>query len=144
MTGAGAAKSAGRWNSTGEAVIYAAQTISMAVLETAAHIDDAGLPLNRYLVELDVPDDVWTFREALDAAALPPSWAAIPAGQASVKIGSTWLVAMRSAVLLVPSVVVPEEHAALINPAHAGSRRITARIVRLFEYSRLFRSAARS
>ena len=140
ISGAGAAKSPGRWNDTGEAVLYAAPTIAMAVLETAAHIDDAGLPLNRYLLELDVPDEVWSLREELDVAALPLTWSAIPAGQASVKVGSAWLASLRTPILLVPSVIVPEEYASLINPLHPECKRITARIVRLFEYNQLFRS----
>ena len=115
LTGAGAARAPGRWNDVGEPVIYAALTISMAVLETAAHIDDHGLPLNRYLLELNVPQDVWALREELDMATLPPTWSAIPAGQASVRIGSAWFASLRSPILLVPSVLVPEERAALIN-----------------------------
>ena len=140
LSGGGAAKNPGRWNDSGEAVIYAAPSISIAVLETAAHIDDTGLPLNRYLIELDVPDDVWNMREEFGLAALPQTWSAIPAGNASMKIGSTWLTSLRSPILLVPSVVVPEEQASLINPLHPESKRITARSVRLFEYNRLFRS----
>lgn len=140
LSGGGAAKNPGRWNDSGEPVLYAAQFIAIAVLETAAHIDDAGLPLNRYLLELDVPDDIWDMREELDVAQLPLTWSAIPAGNASVKIGSLWLASLRTPILLVPSVVVPEEQAALINPLHPDSKRITARIVRLFEYNRLFRS----
>ena len=73
-----AAKSPGRWNATGEAVLYSAPTISMAVLETAAHIDDSGLPLNRYLLELDVPDGVWALR-----AKNSMSWRCLRPGQRS-------------------------------------------------------------
>jgi RES domain-containing protein len=140
LSGGGAAAHPGRWNDTGQNVLYAAPAISIAVLETAAHIDDGGLPLNRYLLELEVPDDVWAAREELDVATLPITWAAIPAGHASVRVGSNWLVSLRSPILLVPSVVVPEERAALINPNHAMSKRITARAVRRFEYNRLFRA----
>ena len=140
LSGGGAAAHPGRWNDTGQNVLYAAPAISIAVLEAAAHIDDGGLPLNRYLLELEVPDDVWAAREELDVATLPITWAAIPAGHASVRVGSNWLVSLRSPILLVPSVVVPEERAALINPNHAMSKRITARTVRRFEYNRLFRA----
>jgi len=45
LSGAGAAISPGRWNDTGEPVLYTAPSIALAVLETAAHLDDAGLPL---------------------------------------------------------------------------------------------------
>jgi RES domain-containing protein len=140
LSGGGASASPGRWNDENEAVVYCAPTIAMAVLETAAHIDDAGLPLNKYLVEIDVPDDIWGKREEVDAASLPPTWAAIPVGRGSVTFGSNWLASLRSPILLVPSVIVPEEPIALINPAHADAARIAAKVVRLFEYNRLFRS----
>ena len=140
LSGAGAAKSPGRWNHAGEAVVYSAPAISLAVLETAAHIQDAGLPLNRYLLQIDVPSEVWALREVLDISTLPATWAAIPAGRASAAVGSAWLGSLRSPILLVPSVVVPEERASLINPNHPASARITAQVLRLFEYNRLFRA----
>ncbi len=140
LSGGGAAASPGRWNDHKQPVLYTAPTIAIAVLETAAHIDDAGLPLNRYLVRIEVPDDVWAVREELGAATLPVTWSAIPAGRSSIKIGSDWLASMRSPILLVPSVIVPEEQAALLNPRHPLAPRVTASIVRLFDYNRLFRS----
>ena len=140
LSGAAAATSPGRWNDENEPVVYCAPTIAIAVLETAAHVDDSGLPLNKYLIEIDVPDDVWAQREELDIAKLPATWAAIPAGRASVKIGSDWLSSLRSPILMVPSVIVPEEWASLLNSKHPDASRITARVMRLFEYNRLFRS----
>ncbi len=140
LSGGGAANSPGRWNDDKEPVVYSAPTIAMAVLETAAHVDDSGLPLNRYLVDIDVPDDVWAQREEIDIAKLPLTWAAIPAGRASVKVGSNWLSSLKSPILMVPSVIVPEEWVSLINPKHSEASRITAKVVRLFEYNRLFRS----
>ena len=140
LSGGGAAKRPGRWNDYKEPVVYCAPTIAIAVLETAAHIDDAGLPLNRFLVAIDVPDRVWLQREEVDVPALPRAWAAIPAGRASVKLGSEWLSTLRSAILLVPSVIVPEECAALVNPRHSDASAIAASVVRRFDYDRLFRS----
>jgi RES domain-containing protein len=140
LSGGGAATSPGRWNNETQPVLYTAPTISLAVLETAAHIDNGGLPLNRFLVRIDVPDDVWKLREEIDVAALSPTWAAIPAGQGSARLGSDWLKALKSPILLVPSVIVPEERAALINPLHPLAKHITAKIERAFEYDRLFRA----
>ena len=112
----------------------------MAVLETAAHIDASGLPLNRYLVEIEVADVTWARREEVDIANFPRTWAAIPAGRASLKIGSDWLASLRSPILMVASVIVPEEWVSLINPRHPDAAAITAKVARPFEYNRLFRS----
>jgi RES domain-containing protein len=141
LSGAGAAKYPGRWNDAGQAVVYAAETIALAVLETAAHIDDAGLPLNRFVVAIDVPDEIWSARETLVVKALPPNWEAIPAGSATVRIGSAWLTEARSAMLVAPSVIVPEESICLVNPAHPDAEGVRATAIRLFHYARLFRPA---
>lgn len=139
LSGGGAAADPGRWNDHGEAVVYAASSIALAVLETAAHVDLAGLPLNRFVVEITVPGEVWKLREQLDVSRLSPAWSAIPAGLASVSAGSEWLRSKRSPILLVPSVIVPEEFAVLINPLHRRSGAITAKVLRAFEYDRIFR-----
>ena len=119
LSGAGAAAKPGRWNAIGEPVLYAAPTLALAVLETAAHIDDAGLPQNRFVVRIDVPDKIWRARTTL---------------------GSRWLREGASAVLEVPSVIVPEETVVVINPAHRDTARIKAAVVRRFEYQRLYRT----
>jgi RES domain-containing protein len=86
-----------------------------------------------------VPEPIWENREVVNVKKLPSTWAAIPAGRASVKFGSEWLSSLRSAILVVPSVIVPEESVVLINPRHAEAPKIKAKSVRLFEYNRLFR-----
>jgi len=138
-TGAGAAINPGRWNEAGDPVLYASSSVALAVLETAAHINAAGLPMNRFLVRLDVPDAVWAARAELTASKLPATWKAIPAGATSAAIGSQWIKSRRSAILLVPSVIVPEERVALVNPGHADARKLKAVVVRSFEYDGLFR-----
>lgn len=139
LSGAGAAAKPGRWNAIGEAVLYAAPTIAMAVLETAAHIDDAGLPQNRFLVRIDVPEKMWRARITLGVDALPVAWAAIPAGRTSVGFGSRWIREGASALLEVPSVIVPEETVVALNATHPEIERLKATVVRRFDYPRLFR-----
>jgi RES domain-containing protein len=139
LNGDAAARYPGRWNRAGDAVLYCAPTRAIAVLESAAHVDDGGFPLNRFLVEIDVPDGVWSEREENPVTGLPPTWDAIPAGHASADFGSSWLRSRRSPILLVPSAIVPEEWCALINPQHPLAGRLTARVSRAFEYNRLFR-----
>jgi RES domain-containing protein len=139
LSGHGAANYPGRWNAVGEHVVYAAMTLSLAVLETAAHIDDSGLPLNRYVVQLTVPIATWHARQELKWSAIDPAWCAIPAGRASVNLGSAWYQSAQSALLIVPSAVVREENAVLINATHQDAKGIKARTVRPFEYNRLYR-----
>lgn len=139
LSGRGAAAYPGRWNSAGERVVYAAQSRSMAVLETAAHIDSAELPMNRFLIRLRVPAAVWRARKTLKTVDLDPAWRAIPAGKASEDLGSQWYQAGNSALLLVPSVIVPEEWVVLLNAHHPSAKLISAVIERAFEYNKLFR-----
>jgi RES domain-containing protein len=142
LTGTGAKLSGGRWNRPGSAMIYSASNISLAVLETFVHLKAGGLPLNRYLVELAIPDEVWERATAL----LPPAvgWDAIPAGKVSLDEGDRWLKANTSALLVVPSVIVAEERNVLINPLHPDTQKISVHKVRKWTYDpRLMRADAR-
>ena len=121
-------------------MVYCAQSLSLAALETSAYVDINGLPLNRFVVEIDVPDVVWKARMQLTPADLEPAWNAVPAGIASIQAGSRWLMEGRSALLLVPSVLVPEEFAVLVNPVHGDARKLVATTRRRFDYFNIFRS----
>lgn len=134
MSGKGAAATGGRWNRPGRAVVYAATSISLACLETVVHLNAGDLPLNRFLVRIEVPEDVWRSRQALAASELPPGWNAVPEGKVSLNLGDAWLQAGASALLALPSVIVPEEIKVLINPAHAQATRIKAVKVRPWFY----------
>ena len=114
-------------------MVYAASSRALACLETFVHLNAGGLPLNRYLVELSVPDDLLLEAE-VRARAMPVGWDAEPAGRASIALGTAWASGNGSPLLLVPSVIVPEEDNLLINPAHPDSRRIAARKHRKWLY----------
>jgi RES domain-containing protein len=134
LAGKGAAHQGARWNGPGEHVTYAATSISLAAWETRAHFGKgATLPWNRYLVKVDVPDDLWRARTRI-ATPLAIGWDAIPEGMVSRAFGSAWLAAGASALLEVPSVIINEERNILINPRHRDARRIRATKVRRFLY----------
>lgn len=134
LGGRGAEATGGRWNRPGHPVVYASTTIALACLETIVHLRAGGLPMNRYLVEVRVPVKTWDARQVLDRPSLPVGWDALPEGRVSLDLGDRWLATGVSALLLVPSVIVPEEHNALINPAHPQARGITARKLRKWLY----------
>jgi RES domain-containing protein len=134
LSGAGAKNSGGRWNSAGVAMIYTSQTRALACLETVVHLNAGGLPLNRYLVEVTVPGALWANAQRTSASSLPVGWDAQPTGQDSLQFGSDWIAAGNSALLVVPSVIVPEEFNVLINPFHPDSALITAVKIRKWLY----------
>lgn len=65
---------------------------------------------------------------------LPVGWDANPEGLVSRHLGLSWLHAGASLLLVVPSVIVPEEDNVLINPAHPDSARVSATKVRRLVY----------
>ena len=137
-SGTSASIAPGRWNKADEFVMYTASTIAMTVLETSAHVTARkGLPLNKFLVEVNVPDDVWDARTVLTSLSASPGWDAIPAGLPSIQDGSNWYVSGASALLEVPSVIVPEESCVLINCIHSDVTRIGLRIIRKHTYENL-------
>ncbi|MBN8871500.1 MAG: RES family NAD+ phosphorylase [Rhodospirillales bacterium] len=134
LSGAGAERTGGRWNEAGTPVVYTSETQALACLETLVHLNAGGLPLNRYLVAITVPDDVWASARTETAASLPVGWDAAPAGRASLRVGMAWLRSGASALLRVPSMIVPDEFNVLINPRHGESAGIRAVKVRKWMY----------
>ncbi|MBS0501299.1 MAG: RES family NAD+ phosphorylase [Burkholderiaceae bacterium] len=128
-SGAGAERSGGRWNARGTPLLYASSTRALACLETVVHLGGGlALPLNRYLVRVDVPADVWAARAVFDPA-VNVGWDALPPGRVSIAWGTAWAQGGASCVAEVPSVVVPEEGNLLVNPRHPQAGRI--RLVKL-------------
>ena len=134
LSGAGAERSGGRWNARGTPLVYASGSRALACLETVVHLGGApALPLNRYLVRIDVPADLWAARSVFDAAQ-HVGWDALPAGRVSIAWGTTWAAEGATCLAEVPSVVVPEEANLLVNPHHPGARRIAATKLRRWLY----------
>lgn len=132
LSGIGAKIVGGRWNSEGRAMVYCSECIALAVLETLVHLRSVGLPTSRYLVRIDVPDEIWSAR--IVQTAPPVGWDAEPAGLFSVQAGDAWLASRASALMSVPSVIVPDEWNVLINPAHPDAARLRATMVKRWQY----------
>jgi RES domain-containing protein len=130
LSGGGAQAVGGRWNRKGTAAVYASTSIALATLETLAHLGGNISIRNAFLVRITVPQAVWDQRRSVSLASLPRAWLAEPPGAASIEFGDTWLRARSHAVLLVPSIIVPEEYNVVINPAHPAVSQITAKVMR--------------
>lgn len=134
LSGGGAKSTGGRWNSKGKAVVYAASTIALATLDTLAHLGKNIAIRNAFLVRVNVPARIWKAREIVEAGDLDVTWVAEPAGSTTIQFGDNWLDSTTASLLLVPSVIVPEEYNVLINPAHPDIAKITAAVHRQFIY----------
>ena len=124
--GAGAAEYGARWNSPGRSVIYAARSLSLAMLEQLAHTEIGRLPRAHAYIEITIPD-------SLSIETLPlrdvAGWSADDLAR-SRAYGDRWLAERRTGILLVPSVIVPIEHHVLINPSHADFAQVVASVPR--------------
>lgn len=121
MTGEGARRHGGRWNAPGRAVVYAASSLSLAVLELVVHAHDTLLPrLDFVFLQLAFPEDMV---EALDERTLPEDWRR-PEHPGLKALGGEWLSSGRSVVWAVPSAVLPLERNFLFNPAHVDFARV--------------------
>lgn len=139
LSGKGAELSPGRWNALGLPILYAANTPSLAMLETIAHIHDFNLPQLKYLISIEIEDSDWKARETLEIDDLPAGWNAIPHENKTVLIGSEWLQQCKSLVLCVPSAITPEETVVLVNPQHPRSKALKARKLRQVDYKTVIR-----
>lgn len=121
--GEGAYRYGGRWNTRGTRMIYTAGSLSLAALEMLVHLDDDELLLAYSFVAAEIPPalilPVKSFRP------LPKNWSASPAPLALQRIGDEWVRANASAVLEVPTSIVPLEQNYLLNPAHPDYAQIT-------------------
>ncbi len=123
LDGAGGLYASGRWHSAPRLIVYASESLALASLETLVHLDPDLPPDDLVALEIDVPQGVSMTQ--LQHAKLPRSWRRYPAPRSVQMLGNAWLDGRRSAVLCVPSVLIPSEFNYLINPQHPEARQIT-------------------
>ncbi len=119
--GEGAKAAGGRWNSPGVAVVYVAGTASLAMLEMLVHLQAEEL-LSRYVLFEATFDESLITRVA--GKDLPRTWRKSPPPPAGQRIGDAWVLASRSAVLRVPSIMAAGEFNYLLNPVHPDFAKI--------------------
>ena len=114
---------AARWNRAGQFVLYTAATRALACLENVVHRSGEGLTADFRVMIIDVPDSLSVDIVPMDA--LPVDWYDFQRYEICQQIGGEWLQQSRSAVLTVPSAIIPNESNYLLNPAHPDFGRIT-------------------
>ena len=129
FSGEGGLHGAARWHSLGTRLVYTSSSVALACLETLVHMQIPRGPEERWLFAIEVPDALIE-----ELRSLPQGWDAEPAGAISRNLGDRWVAEQRSVALLVPSVVVPLEKNALINPRHPRFRLDWVQKAKRFRY----------
>jgi RES domain-containing protein len=138
LNGRGGLNAPARWHNQGRPVVYLAETPATALIEVLVHLEvrEGRFPPSFQLLKLQVPDSV--SRDRLAASDLATGWTEDL--RISRAAGDRWLDECRSALLQIPSAIVPETENWMLNPLHPDSRLITIEWARKFPYDgRLFR-----
>jgi len=120
LSGDGAARYPGRWNSLGRPLVYACETFSGAMLEILVHANIGRPPRDLHFAAIVIPPSV-----AIEELSTPDVEDRSDV-ETTRLLGDAWYARGRTAVLLVPSAVTRVERNALINPAHPDFARIRA------------------
>jgi RES domain-containing protein len=129
LDGAGGLRASGRWHNRGKPIVYAAPNPATALLEVLVHagIDLEDIPVTLRYIEIEVPDALEIVR--IDKL-LGTTWRTDT--ERTRQLGDEWLRAAQSALVSVPSVIIPATWNVLINPLHPDSKQI--RIASIHEH----------
>jgi RES domain-containing protein len=120
FSGEGAAAAGGRWNTPGTPVVYLSEHKSLAALETLVHLSRHAA-VRFVFFRVGLPTKVI---ERFSWKHLSAQWTQEPPRAETQAVGDIWVRENRSAVLAVPSVIIPDEFNYLLNPAHPDFRII--------------------
>ena len=124
LSGRGGVHREGRWHTRGVPVVYLSESPALALLEVMVNFELAPdeIPANYQLLEVDCSAvSVLTLNED----GLGEQWE--EQRSLTQRIGDQWLASGQSALLGVPSAVVPKSGNYLFNPRHPDAARATIR-----------------
>lgn len=120
FSGEGAYLNGGRFNSMGTPMVYLSGTLSLAALEVLVHLSGCiQIAFSTFCVCFDK-----SLTEKIDLGDLPDNWRSEPPPTETQMIGDKWVREARSAVLSIPSSIIPRETNFLLNPLHPDFTKI--------------------
>ncbi len=122
FTGKGARLYGGRWNNRGAAVVYTADTLALAALEYFVHLGPAMATVELVSFQAEIPKRVAIHN--LEESALPSGWRMEPPPAVTRILGSQWAEGKATAVLRVPSALIPTQHNFILNTEHPDFSKI--------------------
>jgi len=127
LNGKGGLLFSARWHTAGVPVVYLAESPAGALLEICANTVAEDVPAVFTLLKIAAPD---ILAEEITLIDLPQEW--VGSFEITRPIGTAWLRGVSSALLRVPSALVPETVNILLNPLHPDAAEF--RIERRYEY----------
>ena len=121
--GEGARRYGSRWTPRGVPAVFMSATLSLAALERFVNTDSDLEPTDLLAIPVEVGDDVAI--ESVEVETLPADWRAFPPPPGLSVIGEQWFHTSRTAVLSIPSVVIPHERNYALNPIHRDFARFS-------------------
>ncbi|EMR04470.1 RES family NAD+ phosphorylase [Cesiribacter andamanensis] len=139
LSGRGAERFGGRWNSKGVPVIYCSESRALAMTEIIAYTPPGLIPEGYVLNIIEAPDTP-ALIHTISKESLPPDWNRYPHGAATKALGDALLKAGKHLLIKAPSALVQDEHNYLINPLHEQFSAVKALEVLPFNFNeRLFK-----
>ena len=121
LDGEGARLHGGRWNPPGLPAVYLAESRALAALEILVHAPREALRLEWRVIAVEVPDSMI---HPVVLKRLPEGWRDQPSSPAARRFGGAWLATGDGLAMELPSVIVPQERALLLNPRHPAAARL--------------------
>ena len=126
LSGEGGRRAEGRWHEKGRPVVYLAENSALALLEVLVHleIDHEDLPTNYQLLEVEAPDTVSV--EEITRSDLNKNASGWDTNSKIARAHTvSWFTERRTALLRLPSVILPHAHNYLLNPLHPDAGKVT-------------------
>jgi RES domain-containing protein len=120
--GEGARLEGGRWNPKGTPAVYLADHPALAALETFIHLGRKAAKISYVLFRVEIPEEVRILE--LTVAKLPAGWRMEPPIPETMRVGEKWIRDGETAILKVPSVLVPAAANLVLNPRHPDAGKV--------------------
>lgn len=116
LSGIGASFYGGRWNSPGRPVIYTASNLALAFVEIIPGLRKGVFP--KGFVSLNIHIENSVSKKEINLSDFPHEEGEKKVNSWFTEEGDKWIDEKKELLLIVPSVIIPEEKNILINPHH--------------------------
>jgi RES domain-containing protein len=117
LTGKGAFKLGGRWNSKGTYMLYTSENSSLALLEISMHYDNGDIPPDLFVMEIEIADESLIY--TLPEDQYNKYWLKLLLLENQTQ-GDGWMKEKKWLGVRVKSAINPREYNVLLNPLYPG------------------------